>query len=177
LHGNANLTSSGFLFGGQLGYNWQTGPWVWGVEADIQWANIKGDVSANASGPGGSLGLSAGSELEWFGTVRGRVGYAWDRVMLYATGGYAYGSVNTWANASLTGEGNFSFSRSNTKNGWTVGGGLEYAMTPNLMFKTEYLYMDLGTSTVYSIPEFRISEDTTVHLVRAGLNWKFGGVW
>jgi outer membrane immunogenic protein len=93
--GEATLNSSGFLAGGQMGYNWQAGSWVFGVEADIQWSNIKGELDASANTPLGALALSAGSELEWFGTVRGRLGYTWDRLMVYGTGGFAYGSVNS----------------------------------------------------------------------------------
>jgi outer membrane immunogenic protein len=173
--GEASLTSSGFLAGGQLGYNWQTGPWVFGVEADIQWSNIKGELDAVAGTPLGALSLSAGSELEWFGTARGRIGYAWDRLMVYATGGFAYGSVKTDLNANGGTLGSFAFSTDNNKTGWTAGAGFEYAVTPSVSLKTEYLYLDLGEDTVFASAPFTMSENTTVHLVRAGLNWRFTG--
>ena len=173
--GQASLTSSGFLAGGQLGYNWQVGQWVWGFETDIQWSNIKGELDASASTPLGALALNAGSELEWFGTVRGRLGYAWERLMVYATGGFAYGSVSTNLNAAGGPLGVFSFSGDSQKTGWTAGAGFEYAITPSISLKTEYLYLDLGSDNVYTTNGFSISEETTVHLVRAGLNWRFTG--
>jgi outer membrane immunogenic protein len=171
--GEATLNSSGFLAGGQMGYNWQAGSWVFGVEADIQWSNIKGELDASANTPLGALALSAGSELEWFGTVRGRLGYTWDRLMVYGTGGFAYGSVNSYLNANGGRLGSFAYSTDSNKTGWTAGAGFEYAVTPSVSLKTEYLYLDLGEDPVYSSAPFSISEKTTVHLVRAGLNWRF----
>jgi outer membrane immunogenic protein len=177
--GEASLTSSGALGGGQIGYNYQFATnWVAGLEADIQWSNIKSEVAATASFPGGGLSLNAGTELKWFGTVRGRLGYAWDRVLLYGTGGFAFGSDTTTLNASAGGAA-IAFSHDNDKSGWTAGAGLEYAITNNLSFKTEYLYIDFGTdnvtTSVLGLPA-SVDEHPTVHSVRAGLNWRFGGL-
>lgn len=167
--GAASLTSSGGFGGGQIGYNWQTGTFLLGIEADIAASDIKGRVAASA----GPFALSAGSKIDYFGTVRGRLGLVWDRFMVYGTGGFAYGKVNTYADADLGNFGDYSFSRTRSRTGWAAGGGFEYAVTNNLTVKTEYVYIDLGTSSVYSSGLFSISTRTTAHTVKAGLNWKF----
>src|SRR5450759_646271 len=166
--GEGSLTSSGFFAGGQIGYNYQWANWMVGLEADIQWSNIESELAASAATPGGGLSLTAGTELKWYGTVRGRFGYAWDRLFLYGTGGFAYGSTTTTLNASGFG-GGVAFSQDNMKIGWTAGGGLEYAITPDVSFKTEYLYIDLGTdnvtSSAFGFP-VTIDEHTTVHTMK-----------
>ena len=174
--GSAELTSSGGFAGGQIGYNWQTGNWMFGVEADIAWSDIAGRISIAAGGANGT----AGSELRWFGTARGRMGYTWDRFMIYGTGGYAYGNVRSTATASaaaggLVGLGGITFSNSEGKSGWAAGGGFEYALAPNWSIKAEYLYLDFGRDLIFSSPVFSISEETTVHTIKAGLNFRFAG--
>jgi outer membrane immunogenic protein len=178
--GSADLTSSGGLAGGQVGYNWQWVPgWVFGVEGDIDWANIESKLSAVATGPGVAVTFSAGTEVNWFATVRGRVGYTgWfdNRMMVYGTGGVAFGNTTTRLNAAGLGAA-FAFSHDNDKSGWTAGAGVEFAFAPNLSWKTEYLYVDLGRDNVFTgavggVP-FNIAEDTKFHLVRAGLNYRF----
>jgi len=144
--GDAHLTSSGGLAGGQLGYNWQTGNFVLGIETDASWSDIRGRVAASTAG----LTLNAGSTLQWFGTVRGRVGYTWDRFMVYGTGGWAYGETRTSASATAPIVGTVAFAQTNQKSGWTIGGGFEYALMNNISVKTEYLYLDLGTDAVFT---------------------------
>jgi len=166
--GSTRVTSSGFLGGGQLGYNWQfpTSQFVLGVEVDFQGSSIR----ASAETP--SLGTGFGTKLEWFGTARGRVGYAFGQFMPYVTGGFAYGRLTDYAYGPLG-----SFSAGGTHTGWTVGAGLEYAITKNLTFKTEYAYIDLGrtayTTSFSTFTGFTSGTKPTVHLVRAGLNYKF----
>ena len=112
-----DLKPQGGVFGGQAGYNWQSGQFVWGAETDIQWSGI--EASGTCRG-----GLSCEVKNEWFGTVRGRLGYAgWDRWLVYGTGGFAYGDVT----ADVT---NFR-GVNNTGTGWTAGGGIEYAIPSN----------------------------------------------
>jgi outer membrane immunogenic protein len=195
LNGNFNLTSSGFFGGGQIGYNYQfDNSWVIGVEADFQWSGIEGELSGNASlfengDPVGGLNFSAGSEVEWFGTIRARLGYAWDRVFLYGTGGAAYGKVKSHGDINVwDGMGPFideSVSTSDTQWGWTVGAGLEYAITDHWTFKTEYLYVDLGSQTLfddsaegpigddYLIVGAKIDVETKFHTIKAGINYKW----
>jgi outer membrane immunogenic protein len=182
--GKPSITSSGALFGAQLGYNWQfASKWVLGVEADYQWSNIEGNVNINGAIPGvGALGLTAGSEVKSFGTLRARLGYGWDRALLYVTGGWAYGKVDSGAALALVaggGGGGFAgaLSRGTSHNGWTAGIGIEYALTNNISFKTEYLYVDLGDKNLLTLggpgAGVRLDVETRFHVVRAGMNYRF----
>ncbi len=122
---------SGGLVGGTVGYNYQTGWAVLGVEGDIDWSGIKGTTN-NACAPGCTNGNT------WLSTVRGRFGYAAGHFMPYITGGAAFGNIQ----ASEPGfAGN-----SATNAGWTLGGGLEFAFAGNWTAKAEYLYVDLAIS-------------------------------
>jgi outer membrane immunogenic protein len=174
LVGSAKLNSSGFIGGGQIGYNYQfAGSWVVGLEADLQYTNIEGKLEANAAGGGFGIGLTAGSQIDYLGTVRARLGYSlFDRALVYVTGGYAYGRVKSELGVNLGG-GGLGVSISNNNSGWTAGAGVEYALTPNWSFKTEYLYVDLGNKNLFAAPGFGISVKSTAHIVRAGLNYRF----
>lgn len=120
-----------FVGGGQIGYNWQSGALVYGLETDIQYVDTGTRVSWGAySWWAGRNGGDGG----YLGTVRARLGYAIDRTLIYVTGGLAYGGLNS---NPLSGN-----TTSNV--GWTVGGGIEYAFTDNWTAKIEGLYVDLG---------------------------------
>lgn len=180
--GGAHLTSSGVIGGGQIGYNYQfAGPYVLGIEADIQAASVTGEVNVNGVVGGTAFAAKVGSRLDDLGTVRARLGYAIldNRGLLYATGGLAYGGVNSYLNASATGVGAFGVSKNTTGTGWTVGGGFEYALTNNWSFRAEYLYVDLGKESLYNGPLFGTGVNLGVeprdNIVRVGLNYKFGG--
>jgi outer membrane immunogenic protein len=171
VNGQADITSSGFFGGGTVGFNYQFNNWVAGVEGDIAWSGIKGELGANV----GPLDLSAGSEIDWFGTIRARLGFlATERFMIYGTGGAAYGETNSYANLNLGGPG-LNVSQSDTNWGWTAGGGFEYAITDHLTFKTEYLYVDLGSQELLGFggggSNFSLDVDSHFHTVKAGLNW------
>lgn len=167
----ADLTSSGFVYGGQIGYNFLVGPsFVLGVEADIQGSTIEGNLGIVLDP---ALNAHMGSSVDWFGTVRGRAGWAYDRFLLYVTGGWAYGRTTAFINGDFIGP--FSLSQSFNGNGWTAGVGGEVAITDNWTLKTEYLYVDLGTATIASGGGYSLTQDTHFHVVRAGLNYKFGG--
>jgi outer membrane immunogenic protein len=159
---------SGGLIGGTLGFNYQIGPWVWGIEGDIGWANIDGDTAGFAIVPAGAVTGTFTTELNWLATVRGRIGYAFDRFLPYITGGVAFGGVRG-AFAVTTPVGAFAAAGTDTQVGWTVGGGVEYGITPNLSLKAEYLYVDLGDNTVTPLH----TVDFNTHIVRAGLNLRF----
>ena len=148
-----SFNTSGGLVGGTLGYNWQMGNVVFGLEGDIDWSNIRGS--------GTCAGLSCSTRNNWLGTARGRLGYAIDRVMPYVTGGAAFGDIKT----SVAGLGD----SSTTKAGWTVGGGIEAAIAGPWTAKVEYLYVDLGRggSILGSDAGFK------TNIVRAGLNYRF----
>ena len=152
----------GFIGGGQIGYNYQMGQLVFGVEADFQGADLKADVRD-------VFGNSASNEINYFGTVRARLGYAMDRFMPYITGGFAYANVKSTFATPLA-----SISNDNTQYGYTIGAGLEYAFTNNLTAKLEYLYVDLERESVrtpFGNANFKVGTDFS--LVRAGLNYKF----
>lgn len=203
-----SVTSAGFdmngaIAGGQAGYNWQNGNWVFGLEADIQWSDEKGRAAYSCLGtlaggaclpgltflPAGATGTTVAydQKLEWFGTVRGRIGVlATPRALLYATGGLAYGSIKT--SAALAGFTPAGLavaavgSNSDTRIGWTVGAGIEGKITQNWSAKLEYLYMDLGSfsgGTYNLLPAstigIRTDSDFRDHILRAGINYTFGG--
>lgn len=157
--------SSGVLLGGTAGYNWQAGRIVLGVEGDIGWANIGGSTVP-------AVGLAHDSELQWLGSVRGRAGFALNDLLLYGTGGWAFGSVrNVSTNAGLVDA--FTVSKS----GWTVGAGAEYAVAPNWSAKLEYRYTDLGSvdrpAPTNGAAPYAVSN--TSQAVTIGLNYKWGG--
>ncbi|MEE1611984.1 outer membrane protein [Microvirga sp. CF3016] len=131
----------GFVGGAQAGYNYQIGSFVVGLEGDIQYADFGGDDDFD-----GILGEDF-DRSDWFGTVRARAGVAFDRALIYATGGFAF---------------------ADDANGWTVGGGLEYAFTNNLSAKIEGLYVNLEQDNDF------FDDETEFGVVRAGLNFRFG---
>ncbi len=181
--GRATINSNGFIGGGQIGYNWAFGNgFMIGVEADYAFANVDGRLNLDAALSNGAdtigLGLGLGSELTSLGTVRARLGWgAFDRTLLYVTGGWAWGRVKNSIDLVVDGTDEFDFNRNVNVSGWTVGAGLEYAITQNLSLKTEYLYVDLGDKTIYAndygFATANLKVDTRLHVVRAGLNWRF----
>lgn len=140
---------SGIAGGVQAGYNWQTGQFVFGGEADIQLSGADDTFAPwKFSNP-------------WFGTLRGRAGFAFDNVLFYATGGLAYGGLR----------GEFlGLSESKTHLGWTIGAGVEVGFAPNWTAKVEYLYLDL-MDRGYSITG--MDNGLQSNLVRLGVNYRF----
>jgi outer membrane immunogenic protein len=153
--------TGGWDIGGQVGYNVDMGGFVLGAEADLQWAPITYEQDLGAAG-----NLKAG--LDGFGTVRGRAGLTFDRVMPYITGGVAYGRGTVSLTDDVT---NVVTSQSNTHLGWTIGAGLEAAATDNITLKAEYLYVDLGTQAYAPGGGADVSQRFSV--IRAGINYKF----
>jgi outer membrane immunogenic protein len=180
INGAASLTSGGGLAGGQIGFNYQFAGtnFVAGLEADADWTDIRGNLGINVNAPGGSISANAGSELEYLGTVRARFGYAWDNILPYVTGGFAYGEDRSYYNFAISPGGpTASGAKYNNHDGWTVGAGLEYKITQNLTFKTEYLYVDLGSRSLLNAGvgpyQFSLNEHPTANIVRAGFNYLF----
>jgi outer membrane immunogenic protein len=147
------LSPRGFNGGAIAGYNWQFGSWVAGVETDIQDSSGSGYLTCvfGCSSAAGPIALTIDQDLSWFGTVRGRLGYAAGPALFYATGGAAYGSVKENVTQTATGVANFGQSFTHSKSGFAVGGGIENKLDvfgwlgPNWTTRTEYLYMDLGS--------------------------------
>ncbi|SRR5579885_75317 len=160
-----NLHPTGWMGGLQAGYNWQFAPnWVFGMETD----NSFGDM--NKSGLATGALVPGSVKIDNLGTVRARLGYTMDRVMVYATGGLAYARER--ANVATA----IPFTTKIYDIGWTAGGGIEYAIDPRWSAKVEYLYADLGSSRndhslVVLTPA--LNSNVTVNTVKAGLNYKF----
>jgi len=185
----------GGLFGGQFGYNFQSDRAVFGFEADIDWSGLKGTSSASVAFPvslGGDDGSFLGtasleSRLDWFGTVRGRLGYAFDRFLPYVTGGLAYGEIKRTLAVSGTtfdtgtatpiplGQTSAAASTSSVHVGWALGAGADFAVTDHVVLRAEYLHLNLdgngsGPSIAFgSLPDHGMSVD----LVRAAASYKF----
>lgn len=156
----SNFDINGGLVGGTLGANFQSGQFVFGIEGDIDWTDITGSAACPAV-----AGITCQTSNDWLSTVRGRVGYAFERVLVYGTAGGAFGDVK-----SAPTIGALTSSTSSSEFGWTAGAGVEVGITPYLTARAEYLFVDLSNSTdaTTSSP---VSFDAS--LVRAGLNFKF----
>jgi outer membrane immunogenic protein len=161
----ATFDVKGGLAGGQLGYNWQFGQFVWGLEGDGDWTQLRGQANAiNCANT-----TQCQTRNDFLSTVRGRVGIAMDRWLPYATGGLAIGNIKATPPAftGVTGI-------DKTDTGWTVGGGLEYSLAPNWSVKAEYLWVDLGKETcsiVCGLPSNNVN--LTTNVVRGGINYHF----
>jgi len=161
---------SGGIAGGQIGFNYQAGGAVFGVEVDAAWAGLKGSHNIL-----GFPGLVAETKVDFIGSVTGRLGAAWGMALLYVKGGGA------WAHDKydVTVAGISAATAAETRWGWTVGAGLEYAFSPAWSAKIEYNYMDFGTKTVTftGIGGLTGTADIgqNLNVVKAGFNYRFGG--
>ena len=165
--GTASAKEPGFLGGAQVGANYQTGPVVWGFEADY-------DASTqNQSLPAGVL-TGGTSQTPWFATLRGRVGMAFDRTLVYGTAGGAAGELRSIVNIP-TGSTNTTV----TYGTWIAGAGVEYGITDNLSARVEYLYLEKNNiaTGVIGPPPTQITSHLQDNLVRAGLNYRFAVGW
>ena len=148
------------MIGVTAGYNWQAmgSPWVFGLEGDVDWTNIKDSTACG--------GTTCETKNNWLGTVRGRVGYSWDRWLPYITGGIAFGDIEA-NRAGFAGS-------SDTNVGWTIGVGIEGVIAGNWTAKLEYLYADLGDTTCAAAAcGTATNVDLTTNIVRAGINYRF----
>jgi len=184
LSGSADITAGGFVGGIQGGYNWQFDEnFLFGIEGDIQGSSIDGRLSINVDTPTDDFDADIGTSLDWFATLRGRAGWVNDRFMVYGTGGVAWGRTTSSVNASIDGIdllSGFDNEIENDRFGWTIGAGVEYALTDNITFKTEYLFTDLGSEEFLDLGgginddfEFTADSDIAFHVVRAGINFQF----
>lgn len=177
--GTSAINSSGAVAGGQVGYNYELrnlpfiGHAVIGIEADMDWSGIRGSNSVVA----GPYAVAFGTRFENFGTVRSRIGYDFDRLLLYFTAGFSYATVNTSVNAN-----GLAASSTTTRSGvpfhaGVLGIGAEYAITNNVSVKAEYLYDFEGAR----FRTYDLSPDTQIgfgtrsmyHIARIGVNYKF----
>ena len=205
--GGIGNNQSGFIGGGQAGYNWQSGAFVFGVETDFDGTSL-GKTFNYASAPfgsvingvpiptalvGDSLYVHAKANLDWLGTARGRVGFVAtpdNRLMFYGTGGFAYAGGSSNFNVYDQTQGFFwGGSPSSSRTGWTLGAGVEYAITNNITIKGEYLYVDLGSQSITTtgnlaainffnaaglpLPYATAKINYDASIFRAGVNYKF----
>ena len=141
---------SGFLAGGTVGANYQIGQYVFGIEGDGGWTNLRGNSGSTCGGIAAVVPppVSCQTQSDWLGTVRGRVGYAFDRILVYGTAGAAFGNVQTGLNPPSTFD-------STTEAGWTAGVGVELAFAPNWTAKVEYLFVDLPNEFLHDSRKLR----------------------
>jgi outer membrane immunogenic protein len=164
---------SGGLFGGTIGYNFQAGPWVYGLEGDFSWTNAQGQ--ANEIPPVTTSSVVATSE-NWLSTARARLGWAISNdVLIYASGGFAVASVE----ATVTTVASGNPSETQTRWGGAVGGGVEAMLAPGWSVKAEYLYIDLQGAEYFNPPpgpSFNVRTDVPVdqHVFRLGIAYHFG---
>jgi outer membrane immunogenic protein len=166
----ANYSSTGGIAGGEVGYNAQSGNYLVGVEADGFWSDIKGDDNF-------ALGSNDATRLRWGGTLRARGGITVDRLLLFFTGGWAFGDLVHTNTDPVNGIDQFTVHRS----GLAAGGGIAYALTDNLIGKVEYRYYDYGRFVRPGLPvltangQLPYTVDSTYSVVTLGLDYKFGG--
>jgi outer membrane immunogenic protein len=155
-----SLDLSGGVIGGTAGFNWQTGQVVLGIEGDVDWSGVSGTIVTNCA-------AGCATQNDWLGTVRGRVGYSFDRFLPYITGGLAAGNIKatTPGFAGAT----------QTNLGWTIGAGLEVAIVGNWSAKAEYLHIDLGNFNCGLACGLATTDNVSFQadLVRGGVNYKF----
>lgn len=155
-----SYNANGFLAGVHFGYNHQIDQFVVGIEGDIEWANLNGDDN----GVGGTVDET---DFNWTGSIRARLGYAFDRLLVYGTGGIAFAGIDQ------NNAGGVPASIQKTYTGWTIGAGAEYAFADNLTTRIEYRYSDFGKEDFAPAGLVPFSNDITSHSVRLGISYKF----
>jgi outer membrane immunogenic protein len=179
---SSSFALNGVVWGAQTGYNWQFGNWLTGVEADVQFTGQRGNPSfvcpgtiCNPNGPE-VAGFDQNQTLEWFATLRGRVGAAaTTRAIVYLTGGVTVGGFNTAGNVAAfdpTGlPATSAFSNISIKPGWTVGAGIEGHIAGNWTGKIEYLYVDFGSISASSNNQLNVASDLTTNSIQQQESW------
>jgi outer membrane immunogenic protein len=179
--GNNNADSP--VFGGQVGYNYQIGSWVLGVEGDVDGANIQANQNVFIPAGGGFVGGSGflNERQTWLASIRGRVGYTWGPGMIYVTGGGAWTGIEATGGATLLSGETGTFTANSTQSGYVAGAGYEWMIAPNWSLRGEYLYYGFtnslnsgavlfpvaGASLAGNLNKFNTS------VVRIGLDYKF----
>lgn len=171
---------SGFLGGGQIGYNWQTGIAVFGVEADLSGLPGSRTVSQSITTGGVTTVVTSRNEIEWLGTIRGRAGLViGGSALLYGTGGFAYGDVSNVHSEVMIGFSSAAaWQEQTTRSGYVLGGGLEYMFAPNWTARLEGLFVNLGTTAVNPSGTCAnacqvVTFDHQATILRAAVNFKF----
>lgn len=176
-HLGKSVDLDGFLGGAQFGYNFQSGPFVFGVEGDIAWSDISGSEEWHKTNHG-NWDWRLESDINWLATLRGRAGITNGPALFYLTGGLAFADVDSRYSLAK-GERTWSGKASDTLTGWTAGGGVEFALGQSWSMKAEYLYIDLGKTDVILDDEIcwkpeEFDGDLNLHTFRIGFNYNFG---
>jgi opacity protein-like surface antigen len=170
--GTVEPDHAGFLGGGQAGYNYQTGRFVWGIEGEAGWSNVRGAAAC----PSQPFLFTCEDNVDALGSLTGRFGYTWGQALLYAKGGWAFGEVTAGTSlnvGALPAPGMNAAKSTNWENGWTVGAGMEYALTERWSAKAEYMHCE------FPLYAFTVAQNTTANattasdIVRIGLNYHF----
>jgi len=184
--GSNSASASSWVAGAHAGYNWQQGSAVFGVEGDLQATNLKSSMTGGLTynppqvpPPTGDFAETS-SSIDWYGTLRGRLGIASGSWLLYGTAGLAYGDVGLSSRFGTTGL-SLNSQVSELKTGWVAGAGIEYLWRPNVSFRASYQYVDLGTLRLSSSTPVGIlsmsqtaNANAQLHAVTAGISWHFG---
>jgi outer membrane immunogenic protein len=160
-----NGSEGSFIGGGQIGFNYQVGQWVFGVEGDISAADL-GNKHAYYYAPNWYIG----EKIDWLATLTGRIGYAWDNWLLYVKGGGAWAGLDDNRDYYYYS----GYNRDDTLSGWTVGVGVEWAWTPNWSVKLEYDYLSFDEDNNH-YTNYHFNRNDEVHVVKLGVNYRFGG--
>lgn len=167
---NYELNPTMIFGGGQIGYNWQAGVFVLGVEGDLGYLGLRSEVHP---GPDNFVSVRYG----WYGTVTGRLGLATDRLLSYVKGGAVVARITNRASdfdGGLVDPSDFS-ETSRTRWGWTAGTGFEVAVAPQWSLKSEYMFMNFGRVRGTNLDGDTFEHKNEVHTFRIGLNYRFGG--
>jgi outer membrane immunogenic protein len=177
----STVSADGFLAGAQIGFNWQMGQWVWGLEGQWSWTDTDG---CGGHGPNFPAYASC-SEIDWYATIALRLGFAWNNILLYGKGGVAFADETHHITFNFPPPTVDTNRVSDTRTGWMVGAGIEVGFWQNWSAKIEYNYMDFGSENYAftyipggSVPGLveNWDVDQRVHVVKFGINYRFGWV-
>ncbi len=181
---------NGAVLGGQIGYNWQSGNTVTGVEGDLSFSDMRGTqyvspITQNNGTPmpGAGNNITVSQKIDWYGTLRGRIGFATaNNWLIYATGGLAFGGTKFSGNTDFRPGGTIQYpaSLSKTRTGWTLGAGAEWAISGTSSVKVEYVHLDLGNQSIIANPvpanppfQEIYNWKTKADILRVGMNFRF----
>jgi len=173
----SRVDADGFLAGGQLGFNYQAGAWVLGIEAQGAWANAEGSILPASSPPPFEASFRVSSRIDWLATVTGRVGLALGSTLPYVKGGWALAGESYSGDLTLLGASIPTTDANDTRSGWVIGAGVEWTIADRWSARLEYSFMDFGTETrsitAAGTPPTPFDVDLEVHTFAFGVNYRF----
>jgi outer membrane immunogenic protein len=178
--GSNSASAKSWLGGAHAGYNWQSSSWVYGVDADISALHLNSAMNTGLSD--GLTTASTNADVNWYGTVRGRLGWSQGPALFYGAGGLAYGRVDLNSSMSMPAVPlSLNTQTSSVRTGWVAGGGIDYHWTANVILGVQYQYVDLGSvnlaSSVTTFGPNALTQSANAHaqfqVVTAGISWLF----